>query len=77
MACASPRLPTMPDPALAPFLDLMARDLQQHPERLSAVPAEFAGRLLQLVADAQVDLDAALDPAGDFVMTGTPGGSRG
>lgn len=53
------------DPALAPFLGLMARDLQRHPERLSAVPAEFAGRLLQLVADAQIDLDAPLDPADD------------
>lgn len=53
------------DPALSPFLGLMARDLQRHPERLSAVPAEFAGRLLQLVADAQIDLDAPLDPADD------------
>ena len=53
------------DPALAPFLSLMAKDLQQHPQRLSAVPAGFAQRLLQLVADAEIDLDAALDPADD------------
>lgn len=53
------------DPALAPFLSLMARDLQQHPERLSAVPAGFAKRLLKLVGDAEIDLDAPLDPADD------------
>ena len=53
------------DPALAPFLGLLARDLRDHPERLSAVPAEFVERLLLLVADGNIDLDAPLDPADD------------
>lgn len=51
------------DPA-AVFSEVV-RDLQRHPERLSTVPAEFAKRLLQLVADARIDLDAPLDPADD------------
>lgn len=53
------------DPALGPFLGLLARDLRDHPERLSAVPADFAQRLLELVADADIDLEAPLDPADD------------
>ena len=53
------------DPALAPFLGLLARDIQAHPERLSAVPPEFAQRLLALVQGGALDLDAPLDPADD------------
>ena len=53
------------DPALAPFLNLLARDLRHHPERLSAIPADFAERLLRLVKEVEIDLDAPLDPACD------------
>lgn len=53
------------DPALEPFLGLMARDLHDHPERLDAVPAGFAQRLLKLAAEGDIDLDAPLDPADD------------
>ena len=53
------------DPALAPFLNLLARDLRHHPERLSAIPADFAERLLRLVKEVEIDLDAPLDPADD------------
>jgi antitoxin PrlF len=48
------------DPALAPFLNLLARDLVDHPERLEAVDAGFAQRIRALVGDVEVDLDAPL-----------------
>jgi antitoxin PrlF len=50
------------DPALRPFLDLLARDLAAHPERLAAVDADFARRIHALVAGVAVDLDAPLPP---------------
>ena len=48
------------DPALAPFLGLLARDLAEHPERLQAVDAGLAQRIQALVGDVEVDLDAPL-----------------
>lgn len=48
------------DPVLDPFLDFLARDLANHPERLRAVDAGFAQRLQSLVSGVEVDLDAAL-----------------
>ncbi|MFM2325743.1 MAG: hypothetical protein RL244_2622 [Pseudomonadota bacterium] len=53
------------DPALAPFLGLLARAMQRHPERLSAVPPEFARRLLALAEEGELDLEAPLDPSDD------------
>lgn len=52
------------DPVLGPFLDFLARDLANHPERLRVVDAGFAQRLQSLVSGVEVDLDAAL-PADD------------
>jgi len=52
------------DPVLEQFLDFLARDMADHPERLQAVDAKFVQRLQSLVRDVQVDLDAAL-PADD------------
>ena len=52
------------DPVLEQFLDFLARDMSDHPERLQAVDANFVQRLQSLVRDVQVDLDAAL-PADD------------
>jgi antitoxin PrlF len=52
------------DPALAPFLGFLARDLADHPERLQAVDAALAQRIQALVGGAAVDLDAPL-PADD------------
>ena len=52
------------DPVLDPFLDFLARDLANHPERLRAVDAGLVQRLQSLVSGVEVDLDAAL-PADD------------
>jgi len=52
------------DPALAPFLGFLARDLADHPERLQAVDAALAQRIQALVGGAEFDLDAPL-PADD------------
>ena len=46
------------DPALAPFLGFLARDLAEHPERLQAVDAGLAQRIQALVDGVEVDLDA-------------------
>jgi len=48
------------DPALAPFLGFLARDISEHPERLQAVDADFAQRIQALVGGVEVDLDAPL-----------------
>jgi antitoxin PrlF len=52
------------DPALAPFLGFLARDLAEHPERLQAVDTGFAQRILTLVGGVEFNLDAPL-PADD------------
>jgi antitoxin PrlF len=48
------------DPALAPFLGFLARDLAEHPERLQAVDASLAQRLQALVGSVEVDLNEPL-----------------
>lgn len=48
------------DPALAPFLGFLARDLAEHPDRLQAVDAGLAQRIRALVDSVEVDLDAPL-----------------
>jgi antitoxin PrlF len=48
------------DPALAPFLGFLARDMAEHPERLKAVDTGFAQRIQALVGAVEVDLDAPL-----------------
>jgi antitoxin PrlF len=48
------------DPALAPFLGFLARDLATHPEQLQAVDASLAQRIQALVGNTAVDLDAPL-----------------
>ena len=48
------------DPALAPFLSFLARDLAEHPERLQAADAGLAQRIQALVGGVEVDLDAPL-----------------
>ena len=48
------------DPALAPFLGFLARDLAEHPERVRAVDAGLAQRIQALVGGVEIDLDAPL-----------------
>lgn len=45
------------DPALAPFLGLLARDMAEHPERLQAMSDDLAQRIQTLVGGVKVDLD--------------------
>lgn len=52
------------DPVLEGFLDFLARDIAQHPERLQAVDVGLAQRLQALTASVQIDLEAPL-PADD------------
>lgn len=48
------------DAALGPFLELLARDIHDHPERLQHMPAALHRRIDDLVSHIEVDLDAAL-----------------
>jgi antitoxin PrlF len=48
------------DPALAPFLGFLARDLVEHPDRLQAMDAGLAQRIQALVGGVEVDLDGPL-----------------
>ena len=49
------------DPALAPFLDLLDRDITEHPERLRVFPRELVVRMERLTRGVPVDHDAPLD----------------
>jgi len=48
------------DPALAPFLGFLARDMAEHPERLQIVDAGLVRRIQALVDGVDVDPDATL-----------------
>ena len=48
------------DPVLGHFLTFLARDISNHPEHLQAIDTGLAQRILSLVGNIDVDLDAAL-----------------
>ena len=48
------------DPVLGQFLDFLARDVAEHPERIQALDAGLARRLEALVGEVELDLDAEL-----------------
>ncbi len=48
------------DPALAPFLALLAHDIAAHPERLRAIDEGLVRRIRDLVGATDLDLDAPL-----------------
>lgn len=50
------------DPALTAFLGFIEDDIIANPHRLSAFDGALHDRLKALVADVEVDLDAALSP---------------
>jgi antitoxin PrlF len=56
--------PEVNDPALGPFLALLATDIARHPSQLRALDADFAERLQSLTKGIDVNLDDAL-PADD------------
>jgi antitoxin PrlF len=55
--------PTHTDPALAPFLELLGRDIAAHPERLNVFPRELVARIERLTTGVPIDHDASLDGA--------------
>ena len=48
---------------LPPFLDLLGRDIAEHPERLDEFSGDLLARIERLTADIAVDHDAPLDDA--------------
>lgn len=54
------------DPALGPFLDLLAADMAGHPERLQTLNEGRMERVGELTAGVDIgDIDAPLDPDDD------------
>lgn len=51
---------TEEDPVIGRFLDFVARDLSNHPERLRQLDAGFLHRVQALVHGVEVDLDQSL-----------------
>ncbi|MET0395431.1 MAG: type II toxin-antitoxin system PrlF family antitoxin [Longimicrobiaceae bacterium] len=49
------------DPALAPFLELLERDVAEHPERLKGMPEDLYRRLLAVTDGVEVDLDRPIE----------------
>jgi antitoxin PrlF len=49
------------DPAIGPFLQLLARDMEQRPEALRALTPEFAARIAELTRSVDVDPDAPIE----------------
>jgi len=56
-------LPKDEDPALRPFLDLIAKDMERHPERIKPFPVDLIQRARAAVEGVEVDLDGALTGA--------------
>jgi antitoxin PrlF len=50
------------DPALAPFLNLLARDMAQHPERIKPLDPALLRRVRALTRGVSFDLNAPLRP---------------
>lgn len=49
------------DPALEPFLRLLANDIEAHPERLRGIPEELYQQWMEITAGVEVDLDETFD----------------
>ena len=50
------------DPVLGKFLDFLARDMAEHPERLQRIDRDLIQRGRELTASVKFDLDAPLSP---------------
>ncbi len=48
------------DPALGSFLNFLATDLANHPEKVQAIDSDFVKRIQSLVGTIEVDLEAGL-----------------
>lgn len=51
------------DPALSAFLDFLARDLKEHPERVTAFPPPLLQRALAAAADVETDHESEIEGA--------------
>jgi hypothetical protein len=49
------------DPVRAKFLQFLAHDMEQHPERIRPIPASLVKRARALTKRVKIDLDAPLD----------------
>lgn len=56
------------DPALAPFLALLERDIGARPQALSPVDEDLMRRIDGLVGGLDVDLDALIEDDGESVL---------
>ena len=50
------------DPALGPFLDFLEKDIQAHPEKITAFDRGVKDRVDELVSGVELDLDSELSP---------------
>jgi antitoxin PrlF len=48
------------DPVLEAFLNFLAQDMSENPQRLQALSTEWASKIQSLVTDVEIDLDAPL-----------------
>lgn len=55
--------PAAQDPALRPFLALLERDFQEHPQRLVPLGGDRQRRLMHLIQGVEIDLEASQDSA--------------
>lgn len=53
------------DPALAPFLELLARDMVERPAALAPLDPDLLSRARELTRGVEVDLDEPLEPEDD------------
>jgi len=51
------------DPIVGAFLDLMASDLEAHPERLGVVPGALLARAKELTEGLEIDHDSLIEGA--------------
>lgn len=51
------------DPALEPFLRLLANDIEAHPERLRGIPRDLYQRVMAITAGVEVDTNETFEGA--------------
>ncbi len=51
---------TVPEPTLGPFLQFLAKDIEENPQNLKAISSDLVSRVQSLVSEIEIDLDAPL-----------------
>jgi antitoxin PrlF len=49
------------DPALAPFLELLAREIETRPDTIVPLPSDLVARIKRLTRDIEIDPDAPIE----------------